>query len=141
MSLLDDLLDLARLDAHKILFTPEPVSVIEVVRDVLASVDIESRAKHLEIRVEVTDDALGSIRTDRFRLRQILVNVVANAVKFTESGSICVSLHATDAMRAAPARSGGGRGRRKRERRVDCRRPDPAGRRSPRHALRVARVS
>ena len=101
MSLLDDLLDLARLDAHKILFTPEPVSVIEVVRDVLASVDIESRAKHLEIRVEVTDDALGSIRTDRFRLRQILVNVVANAVKFTESGSICVSLHATDAMRAA----------------------------------------
>src|SRR5205823_13563759 len=78
MSLLDDLLDLARLDAHKILFTPEPVSVIELVRDVLASVEIESRARHLEIRVDVADEALGSIRTDRFRLRQILVNVVAN---------------------------------------------------------------
>jgi len=99
MSLLDDLLDLARLDAHKILFTPEQVSVIDVVRDVLASTDIESRAKSLEIRVEVTDEALGSIRTDRFRLRQILVNLVANAVKFTDAGGISVSLHAVNASR------------------------------------------
>ena len=95
MSLLDDLLDLARLDAHKILFTPEPVSVIEVVRDVLASLEIESRAKHLEMRVDIQDEALGSIRTDKFRLRQILVNLIANAIKFTDAGSICVSMRAT----------------------------------------------
>ncbi len=95
MSLLDDLLDLARLDAHKILFTPEPVSVIDVVRDVLASLEIESRAKRLEMRVDIADEALGSIRTDRLRLRQILVNLVANAIKFTEAGSICVSMRAT----------------------------------------------
>lgn len=96
MSLLDDLLDLARLDAHKILFTPEPVSVIEIVRDVLSSLELESRAKGLAVRVEVADEALGSIRTDRFRLRQILMNIVANAIKFTDAGSIVVSLRATD---------------------------------------------
>ena len=96
MSLLDDLLDLARLDAHKILFTPEPVLVIDVVRDVLSSLDIESRAKDVALRVDVADAALGVIRTDRFRLRQVLVNLVANAVKFTDAGSVSVSLRATD---------------------------------------------
>jgi signal transduction histidine kinase len=101
MSLLDDLLDLARLDAHKILFTPESVLVIDVVRDVLASLEIESRARNVALRVDVADEALGSIRTDRFRLRQVLVNLVANAVKFTEEGSVSVSLRATDTAHAS----------------------------------------
>jgi signal transduction histidine kinase len=101
MSLLDDLLDLARLDAHKILFTPEAVSVIEVVRDVLASLEVDSRAKQLAIRVDVSDEALGSIRTDKFRLRQILMNLLSNAIKFTESGGITVSLRASNASTEA----------------------------------------
>ncbi len=97
MSLLDDLLDLARLDAHKILFTPEPVSVIETVRDVIGSLEPESRGKNLQMRVEAADEAFGTIRTDRFRLRQVLVNLVANAVKFTDSGSVSVSMRAVNA--------------------------------------------
>jgi len=101
MSLLDDLLDLARLDAHKILFTPEPVSAIEVVRDVLASLEVDSRAKQLAIRLDVSDEALGSIRTDKFRLRQILMNLISNAIKFTESGGIIVSLRASNASTEA----------------------------------------
>jgi len=96
MSLLDDLLDLARLDAHKIVFTPEQVLVIEVVRDVLASVEIDRQAKQLAIRVDAAQEALGSIRTDKFRLRQILVNLIANAIKFTDTGGVTVSLRASN---------------------------------------------
>jgi signal transduction histidine kinase len=92
LSLLDDLLDLAKLDAQKIVLNPEAVSVFELVREVFVSLEIDSRAKGLEMRVEATDSALGFIQTDRYRLRQILVNVVANAVKFTSAGSIVVSL-------------------------------------------------
>jgi signal transduction histidine kinase len=92
LSLLSDLLDLAKLDAQKIVLNPEAVSVFELVREVFVSLEIDSRAKGLEMRVEATDGPLGSIQTDRYRLRQILVNVVANAVKFTSSGSIVVSL-------------------------------------------------
>lgn len=98
MSLLDDVLDLARLDANKIVLMAEPVSVIDLVREVLASLDIEARTKGLELRVDVTNDALGVLVTDRFRLRQILVNLVANAVKFTEAGGVAVSLRATHAI-------------------------------------------
>jgi signal transduction histidine kinase/ActR/RegA family two-component response regulator len=95
LSLLSNLLDLARLDADKLVLAPEPVSVFELVREVFASVEIETRAKRLHARIEVGNDALGTIRTDRYRLRQVLVNLVANAVKFTESGGIVVSLRAS----------------------------------------------
>jgi signal transduction histidine kinase len=98
MSLLDDLLDLARLDADRIVLSPEPVVVIDLVREVLSSLELESERKGLQMRVDTTNEALGSIRTDRYRLRQILVNLMANAVKFTEAGSIAVSMRATHAL-------------------------------------------
>ena len=95
LSLLDDLLDLAKLDAHKIVLNPEPVSVVDLVHEVFASLEIDSRAKDLEMRIEATDQSLTTIWTDRYRLRQILVNIAANAVKFTDAGSIVVVLSAT----------------------------------------------
>jgi len=98
LSLLDDLLDLAKLDADRIVLNPEPVSVVDLVYDVFTSLEIDTQAKGLEMRVDATHQALGTIRTDRYRLRQILVNIVANAVKFTASGSIVVSV---SAMRGA----------------------------------------
>jgi signal transduction histidine kinase len=94
LSLLDDVLDLARLDANKVVLRPEAVCVVDLVREVLASLQVDSRAKGLLMRVEAADEALGSIRTDRYRLRQILVNLATNAVKFTQTGSITASLGA-----------------------------------------------
>jgi signal transduction histidine kinase len=95
LSLLDDLLDLARLDAHRIVLNPESVTVVELVRDVLASLEIDGRGKELQIQVDATPEALGPIQTDRYRLRQILANVLANAVKFTEAGGITVLMRVT----------------------------------------------
>jgi signal transduction histidine kinase/CheY-like chemotaxis protein len=96
LQLLDELLDLARLDAHKVVLNPEPVSVFELAREVLATVEIDERAKRLQIQLEATDDqARGPLMTDRYRLRQILVNLVTNAVKFTPQGRVAVSLGVT----------------------------------------------
>ena len=92
LALLDDLLDLARLDAHRIVLNPEPVAIIDLVREVLSSLDVDGRAKGLETRVDAIADATGVLHTDRYRLRQILVNLLTNAVKFTESGTITVSM-------------------------------------------------
>jgi signal transduction histidine kinase len=95
LSLLDDLLDLARLDAHRIVLNPESVTVVELVREVLASLEIDRRGKGLQMQVDATPEALGPIQTDRYRLRQILANMLANAVKFTEAGGITVLLRVT----------------------------------------------
>src|SRR5215475_4625514 len=66
LALLDDLLDLARLDAHRIMLNPEPVPVVGLVREVMASLEVDSRAKGLAMRVEATADALGVLQTDRY---------------------------------------------------------------------------
>jgi signal transduction histidine kinase/CheY-like chemotaxis protein len=92
LSLVSDLIDLARLDTDKITLAPESVSVFDLVREVVSSVEIDARAKGLDVRIEVPSAALGSIRTDRHRVRQILVNLMSNAIKFTDVGSILLSL-------------------------------------------------
>jgi signal transduction histidine kinase len=92
MALLDDVLDLDRIEAHRVALVPEPVCVVDLVNDVLASMQIDGRAKGLQIGVEAADNARGTVTTDRHRLRQILVNLVANAVKFTDQGSVTVSV-------------------------------------------------
>jgi signal transduction histidine kinase len=95
LALLDDLLDLARLDAHRIVLNPEPVPVVGLMREVMASLEVDSRAKGLDMRVEATPGALGLLQTDRYRLRQIVVNLLTNAIKFTDAGAIVVSMGIT----------------------------------------------
>jgi len=94
LSLLNHLLELARLEAQKIVLMPETVNLVELVHDVVDSVGIDRAAKGLDIQVDATGDAFSVLRTDRVRLRQILANLVGNAVKFTERGGIVVSVRA-----------------------------------------------
>ena len=91
--LVGNVLDLSRLEADKIELTFEPVSLNDLVRDVVHSLESDARKKRLYLRVEADAAAAFIIETDRLRLRQILVNVVANAVKFTARGGVVVSLH------------------------------------------------
>jgi signal transduction histidine kinase/ActR/RegA family two-component response regulator len=92
LALLGDLLDVARGDARRLELAPEPVSLLELVRDVQSSLAAPLRKKGIALTVDVAGEALAPLRTDRSRVRQILVNVIGNAVKFTDSGSVHVSL-------------------------------------------------
>jgi signal transduction histidine kinase/CheY-like chemotaxis protein len=92
LSLVNDLLDLARLEAQKTLLVPELVHVVDLVRDVVDSLEVARAEKGLDIQIDARPDAAGILRTDRVRLRQILLNVVGNAVKFTDRGRIIVSV-------------------------------------------------
>ena len=95
LSLVANVLDLSRIEADKIAFTFEPVSPLELVQDVVQSLEQEARAKGVAVRIqlEMGGGSSTTISTDRMRLRQILVNVIANAVKFTPAdGEIRISL-------------------------------------------------
>jgi two-component system, sensor histidine kinase len=92
LSLVANVLDLSRIEADRIVLTHEPVSPLELVQEVVRSLEHDARAKGVALRIDFEMGSSTMISTDRLRLRQILVNVIANAVKFTASGEIRISL-------------------------------------------------
>jgi signal transduction histidine kinase len=92
LSLVANVLDLSRIEADRIVLTHEPVSPLELVQEVVRSLEHDARAKGVALRIDFEMGSSTMISTDRLRLRQILLNVIANAVKFTPSGEIRMSL-------------------------------------------------
>lgn len=96
LSLVGNVLDLSRLDADKLAPHVEPVSPFELVREVVESMEAEATRRGIDLRVDFGMLSALVIETDRLRLRQILVNLIANALKFTPSGWIAISARATE---------------------------------------------
>ena len=94
--LINDVLDLAKLEAGKMAFKRERVDPAEVVRHVMsASVGLLSASKKVSLQTRI-EGRLPEIVGDRDRLIQVLVNLVSNALKFTEQGSVTCRARAAD---------------------------------------------
>ncbi|HEX3408194.1 MAG TPA: MHYT domain-containing protein [Caulobacteraceae bacterium] len=89
--LLGDILDLARVEAGEIVLAAEPVGVRALCASVAALFEGRAREKGLRLQVEIDPAAEVRVLADPLRLRQILTNLVSNAVKFTEAGSVTVA--------------------------------------------------
>lgn len=87
LSLINDLLDLARIEAGKVELSLEPVVCQEVMREVADSFKFQVEQKGLELTLELPDEAIV-IDADRRAFNQILINLTNNAIKFTEQGGI-----------------------------------------------------
>lgn len=94
LALLDDLLDSARLDAGTIELRNRAFRPHVLARQVLALFEPEARTKGLELLVDVGGEVPTRLRGDPARIRQVLINLVANAVKFTSSGTVSLSVRA-----------------------------------------------
>ena len=88
--LINDILDLSKIEAGKNEVDCQVCSPRQLVSDVLSTMQVLADAKGLPLSVEYRGKIPLEIKTDPVRLRQILVNLLANAIKFTESGSIRV---------------------------------------------------
>ncbi|GJD48771.1 Sensor histidine kinase RcsC [Methylobacterium crusticola] len=89
LSVIDDILDMSRIDAKRIKLVKEPVPVAEALERALKLIAEPARAKGLTLSVEMSADAL--VMADARALHQILVNLLQNAVKFTpEAGRVAV---------------------------------------------------
>ena len=100
LHMIDDLLDIARIEVGRVKIERQPVALDELVRDVAGSFEEDARRRELTLDVEIPD-GLAPINTDRMRLRQVLVNLVGNALKFTERGGVTVQV-AADPATGAP---------------------------------------
>jgi PAS domain S-box-containing protein len=88
LALIDNILDLSKIEAGKITLEKRIMNLQQVIADVLLLVQTQSNAKGLEIHSFVSPDLPSMLKGDAHRLRQILTNLMTNAIKFTEHGEI-----------------------------------------------------
>lgn len=91
LSLINDLLNLAKIEAGKVELSREPTECASLVREIATSLLPQAEAKGLVFRVDTPPAGLV-FSTDRRALSQIVINLTNNAIKFTESGSVHLSL-------------------------------------------------
>jgi signal transduction histidine kinase/ActR/RegA family two-component response regulator len=97
MSIINDILDLSKIEADRVVAERIPTSPIDLVADVRAVVQRAADAKGLSLNVLPQGGIPQSIQTDPTRLRQILVNLLSNAIKFTERGSVRMTFRLVEA--------------------------------------------
>ncbi len=91
LSLIDDILDLSKIEAHRVTLERLNFNLRSVIEEVLESLRPQANAKGLGLTGRFTVETPEVVRGDPQRLRQVLVNLVANAVKFTERGQVTLT--------------------------------------------------
>ncbi|HKU66951.1 MAG TPA: PAS domain S-box protein [Candidatus Baltobacteraceae bacterium] len=109
LSLINDILDVAKIESGKVSVTSEPVLLQDVVREVADSLRAIAEQKRLQFKVDMPAEPVVAV-TDRRALAQILLNLVNNAIKYTENGSVNVDLQPPQGGRIAVAVSDTGVG-------------------------------
>ncbi|MDP3855021.1 GAF domain-containing hybrid sensor histidine kinase/response regulator [Phenylobacterium sp.] len=93
-ALLTDILDLARIEAGRMEIRPEPFDLTTSVNACAALFEASAQAKDIDLRVELEPYAQGMFEGDAPRIRQILSNLLGNAVKFTSGGEVKLTVRA-----------------------------------------------
>jgi PAS domain S-box-containing protein len=96
LHLVNDLLDRARLEAGRLNLVITPFFPAALLEELLSVTGQLARAKNLELNISIASDLPPTLSGDSPRLMQILINLVTNAIKFTEHGSVTVKLERTD---------------------------------------------
>ena len=90
--ILNDILDLTKAEVHKLTIHNEPFDLRPTVFEVVRILDLEARRKSLTLNCTIAAEVPESVTGDRLRLQQVLTNLIANAVKFTERGEVSVAV-------------------------------------------------
>ncbi len=91
LTLINDILDLSKMEADQLQIVKEPVNLGQIFNEVMNIFSLKAREKNLEIKLDIKDGLPGKIMLDEKRIRQILVNLVGNAIKFTEKGYVKIN--------------------------------------------------
>ena len=106
LGIINDLLDFSKIEAGKLELDPADFSLRAALGDTLRALAVRAHKKGLELVCHVQPDVPDALVGDAGRLRQVLLNLVGNAIKFTEEGEVVVRV---EAARRAPSPEGAGR--------------------------------
>ena len=93
LSLINDILDLSKIEAGRMTLELSPVMLDTLVRETIDELEGQTKDRPVVLRAEIPD-VIRSIGTDAARMKQVLINLIGNALKFTERGEVVVTIHA-----------------------------------------------
>ncbi|WP_243311876.1 ATP-binding protein [Fundidesulfovibrio agrisoli] len=102
LDIINDILDLSKIEAGKVVLNNQPFDLLETIESTLKPAEITARVKGLRFSFSHSPDIPAKVQGDSGRLRQVLNNIVGNAIKFTPRGSVTVTLglaNTTDTLR------------------------------------------
>lgn len=90
LTIIDDILDISKIEANRMVMEEIPFSMRSTIFNALKSLAVKANEKKLNLAYEVSSEVPDYVVGDSFRLRQIILNLVGNAIKFTEMGEVKV---------------------------------------------------
>lgn len=97
LSIINDILDISKIEAGLMTLDPEPAPLAGICDQAMAAVTATAQEKGLELSVSIAPDLPEIVEVDHRRLGQVLINLLGNAVKFTDAGSVRLVVSALDA--------------------------------------------
>ncbi|NND91432.1 MAG: response regulator [Granulosicoccus sp.] len=92
LELINDVLDLSKIESGAMEVEAIPTNVCRIAHEVIKVLDVKANEKQVDLQMELLSDLPENVVTDPARLRQILTNLVGNAIKFTEQGSVTIGM-------------------------------------------------
>ncbi|MBT9544585.1 MAG: PAS domain S-box protein [Candidatus Sericytochromatia bacterium] len=102
MSIINDILDLSKIEADKLNLHPEPTDLKQLLEELYQLFSLSAQEKGLELTFNYPEQTLPLLYLDPVRIRQVLINLIGNALKFTSSGSIQLSITLQKTAQTAP---------------------------------------
>ncbi|GGH61011.1 hypothetical protein GCM10008014_36040 [Paenibacillus silvae] len=102
LCILNEILDFSKIEAGKMDLDHGPVDIRDTLNSVIELFSVKTAEKNIDLHSEIRGEIPERVCGDETRIRQILINLVGNAVKFTEQGSITVSVEAVHSLEYGP---------------------------------------
>ncbi|WP_338790305.1 ATP-binding protein [Bernardetia sp. Wsw4-3y2] len=94
--IINDILDLSKIESGKISFEESPIDFYPIVENMISSIKVKADTKKVTLRSKISPDIPARFVGDEVRLRQVLLNLLGNAVKFTHKGEIVIGANLVD---------------------------------------------
>jgi signal transduction histidine kinase/ActR/RegA family two-component response regulator len=96
LTIINDILDFSKIEAGKVILENEPFSIRQIARDLMQMFTPTAFSKHLQLEMHVADNVPDRVSGDAVRLKQVLTNLIGNALKFTAEGYVFVNISAAE---------------------------------------------
>ena len=91
-----DFLDVSRLEQSRAVFKRESINIAEVIKEVLKEINGNASKKNIELKFSSPEIAVSLVMADKDRVKQVIVNLISNAINYTKQGSIVITIENKD---------------------------------------------